>query len=152
MPSTSKLPQRRLIGTPVGSHFYGRDNNNNKEQCFFYFADLSVRTTGTYCLKFDLVVLDAWRTMTRSSLAVSATTKSNVFTVHNAKDFLGMRPSTDLTRCLRAQGCLIPVKKGSAKASASYVLEDGSEDKDNKEGNDSADDGIRDFPERIKRC
>jgi hypothetical protein len=147
MPSTSRLPQRRLIGTLVGSHFYGRDNLN-KEQCFFYFADLSVRTAGTYCLKFDLVVLDAWRMMARSSLAVSATAKSNVFTVYNAKDFQGMRPSTELTRCLRAQGCLIPVKKGSTKANASYLPHEGSDDEG---GSGNGSEGIRDLPERIKR-
>ena len=150
MPSSSRLPQRRLIGTLVGSHFYGRDDSN-KEQCFFYFSDLSVRTAGTYCLKFDLVVLDAWRVMTRSSLAVSATTKSNVFTVHNAKDFKGMRPSTDLTRCLRAQGCLIPVKKGSAKAGASHSPAAGSDEEDNEEGSGNADIGIQDLPEISKR-
>jgi hypothetical protein len=114
MQAPGKIPQRRLIGTLVGSHFYGRDNNR-REQCFFHFADLSVRTPGTYCLKFDLVVLDAWRMVTRSSLAVSDTVKSNMFTVYNAKDFQGMRPSTELTKCLRAQGCLIPIKRGSAK-------------------------------------
>jgi hypothetical protein len=127
IPTTSKLPQRRLIGTLVGSHFYGKDNLD-REQCFFYFADLSVRSAGTYCLRFELVILDAWLMVTRSSLAVAATVKSNVFTVHNAKDFQGMRPSTELTRCLRAQGCLIPAKKGNANANTSSSPEEGSDD------------------------
>lgn len=58
--------------------------------------------------------------VTRSSLAVSDTVKSSMFTVYNAKDFQGMRPSTELTKCLRAQGCLIPIKKGSAKANGHH--------------------------------
>lgn len=138
-----RLPQRRLIGKTVGDHFYGRDNED-REQRFFYFADLSVRTAGTYYLKFDIVVLDPLRM--QSSFPVCASVTSNTFTVYNARDFQGMRRSTTLTRCLRAQGCQIPVKRGSVTASASsssgevdseYCKEDG----DGDEG-DGWDEGI----------
>jgi Velvet factor len=151
IPTTSKLPQRRLIGTLVGSHFYGKDNLD-REQCFFYFADLSVRSAGTYCLRFELVVLDAWRMVTRSSLAVAATVKSNVFTVHNAKDFQGMRPSTELTRCLRAQGCLIPAKKGNANANTSSSPEEIVMIERDGESGSSVVDESRSLPERIRHC
>jgi hypothetical protein len=150
MSASSQTPQRRLIGTIVGSHFYGRDNLN-REQCFFYFADLSVRTAGTYYLKFELIVLDAWRMASRSNLAVAAKAKSTVFTVYNAKDFQGMRPSTELTKCLRAQGCLIPVKKGSTKANASSSVEDESDDQCDESSGGAAY-GIQSLPERIKCC
>jgi hypothetical protein len=153
MPTTSELSQRRLIGSVVGTHFYGRDTLN-REQCFFYFADLSVRTAGTYCLKFELVVLGPWRRETRSNLPVVATVKSNMFTVYNAKDFQGMRPSTELTRCLRAQGCLIPVKKGSARANASCSPGDGSEGGVEDEHSGSAGDEIQSQRQldRIRPC
>jgi hypothetical protein len=149
MPEPARKPPRRLIGTPVGSQFYGKDNTN-REQCFFHFADLSVRTPGTYCLKFNLVVLDSRGMEARSSLPVVATAKSNPFKVYNAKDFQGMRSSTDLTKCLRAQGCVIPVKKGSAKADASYPPHEAVEDLFDDEGSDEDDiDGMKRSRDRI---
>lgn len=118
MAASDRKPQRRLVGTLVGAHFYGKDTEN-KEQCFFHFTDLSVRTAGTYYLKFKLVVLDAQKMKAGFSFPICATTKSEPFAVYNAKDFKGMRASTELTKCLKAQGCLIPVKKGNATTNAS---------------------------------
>jgi hypothetical protein len=151
MAASDRKPQRRLVGTLVGAHFYGEDTEN-QEQCFFHFTDLSVRTAGTYYLKFKLVVLDAQKMKAGFSFPICATTKSEPFAVYNAKDFGGMRASTELTKCLKAQGCLIPVKKGNATTNASTPhseeevgnpLDD--EDHDSGEGNE-----ITGTPKRIK--
>ena len=107
------------MGTNIASPFYGKDEHN-VEKCFFTFPDLSVRTPGTYSLRFTLVVLDYRKMGTKGCKApVVATVKSNPFQVFNAKDFRGMRASTTLTKSLKAQGCLIPVKKGNSRAKPS---------------------------------
>lgn len=117
--STERRQQRRLMGTNIASPFYGKDEHN-VEKCFFTFPDLSVRTPGTYSLRFTLVVLDYRKMGTKGCKApVVATVKSNPFQVFNAKDFRGMRASTTLTKSLKAQGCLIPVKKGNSRAKPS---------------------------------
>jgi len=106
--------QRRLMGTLVASPFVGRDENNI-EGCFFCFPDLSCRTTGKYRLKFVLVVLDPFRMRPGERAPFQATIITEVFQVYAAKDFPGMRSSTELTKRLKEQGCLISVKKGIEK-------------------------------------
>lgn len=103
--------QRKLIGTLVASPFFGRDEFN-VDGCFFPFPDLSCRTTGRYRLKFVLLVLDSACMKTGNKLPFRATVLSDVFEVYTAKTFPGMTPSTELTKCLKDQGCLISVKKG----------------------------------------
>ena len=104
-------PQRRLMGTLVASPFFGRDEFG-VEGCFFPFSDLSCRTTGKYRLKFVLVVLYPASMKTGDRLPFKATVLSDVFEVYPAKTFPGMVPSTELTKRLKEQGCLIAVKKG----------------------------------------
>jgi hypothetical protein len=43
--------------------------------------------------------------------------KSEPFDVFNTKAFSGMRASTELTKRLKHQGCLISVKRGNVKPS-----------------------------------
>lgn len=113
--TTDKRQQRRLMGTLVSSPFVGKDEFN-VEGCFFTFPDLSVRTPGTYSLKFSFIVLDVHNMRSGSKAPIKATVKSEPFNVFNAKDFGGMRASTELTKRLKHQGCLISVKKGNAKS------------------------------------
>jgi hypothetical protein len=132
--STERKQQRRLMGTLVASPFYGKDEKN-VETCFFTFPDLSVRTPGTYSLKFNLVVLDVMKMCKAGSIApVMATVTSEAFNVYNAKEFGGMRPSTALTKSLKAQGCLIPVKKGNSKTTVRD--DDDDDDVDDDDGDD----------------
>lgn len=133
--SSDKRQQRRLMGTLVASPFVGLDEND-VEGCFFCFPDLSVRTAGTYSLKFSLVVLDPKKMMLGNSVPVRATVMSDAFQVYNAKDFIGMRASTELTKRLKHQGCLISVKKGNAKTNASHAR-----DEDDDEEEDEDEDG-----------
>lgn len=134
--STDKRQQRRLMGTLVSSPFVGKDEFN-VEGCFFTFPDLSVRTPGKYSLKFSLVVLDLTKTNERGHKApIKATVKSEPFDVFNAKDFGGMRASTELTKRLKHQGCLISVKKGNAKSNNARD----EDDEDDEEDDDDQDD------------
>ena len=130
--TTDKRQQRRLMGTLVASPFVGNDEHN-VEGCFFCFPDLSVRTPGTYSLKFQLVTLDPSRMGPGSSSPIRSTVKSAVFHVYNAKDFKGMRASTELTKRLKHQGCLISVKKGNAKSNEKNDRDDDDEEDDDDE-------------------
>lgn len=106
---------RRLMGTLVASSFVGNDEHGN-EGCFFVFPDLSVRTIGAYRLRFDLINPDPLHMAPGHRLPVKATIKSSLFHVYNTKDSGDMRASTELTKRLGEQGCLIFVKKGNAKS------------------------------------
>ena len=130
MPSTAdKRQQRRLMGTLVASPFVGLDEHK-VEGCFFTFPDLSVRTPGTYTLQFSLVALDPKRMTEGSSEQIRSKVMSSPFTVYNAKDFSGMRASTELTKTLKQQGCLISVKKGNTKNNGGSNARDDDDDDD----------------------
>ncbi|KAL3419250.1 vea protein [Phlyctema vagabunda] len=144
--SSDKRQQRRLMGTLVASPFVGQDEHD-VEGCFFCFPDLSVRTAGTYSLKFSLVVLDPKKMMRGNSVPVRATVMSEAFQVYNAKDFIGMRASTELTKRLKHQGCLISVKKGNAKTNASHARDD---DEDDDEDDDD-ENGVKQKGKRPRR-
>jgi Velvet factor len=139
--TTDKRQQRRLMGTLVASPFVGNDEHD-VEGCFFCFPDLSVRTPGTYSLKFSLVTLDPTKMGPGFSMPVRSTVKSAVFHVYNAKDFGGMRASTELTKKLKHQGCLISVKKGNAKSNG----KNGKDEDDDEDDDD--DDDLDEGPKR----
>ena len=130
--SSDKRQQRRLMGTLVSSPFVGLDEHD-VEGCFFTFPDLSVRTPGTYCLKFSLVILDPGNMGPGSKVPIRTTVKSEIFNVYNAKDFGGMRPSTELTKRLKHQGCLIQVKKGNTKSCESHPRDEEEDEEDEDE-------------------
>jgi hypothetical protein len=132
--TTDKRQQRRLMGTLVSSPFVGKDEHG-VEGCFFTFPDLSVRTPGKYSLRFSLMILDPMQMMKGNSVPVSSVVFSDDFNVFNAKDFGGMRPSTELTKRLKHQGCLISVKKGNAKTGGGSR----DEDDDDEDEDDDAD-------------
>jgi len=106
---------RRLMGTLVSSPFVGLDDNG-KEGCFFCFPDLSCRTHGKYRLRFVLMRLEPNDLQPDGYAPVITQALSDVFEVYTAKEFPGMRASTDLTKALKKQGCAISVKKGNEKA------------------------------------
>lgn len=136
--STDRRQQRRLMGTNVASPFTAKDENN-EEKIFFTFADVSVRTPGTYRLRFNLCVMDLKKPGPGSSHPVRSTVMSDPFQVFNAKDFGGMRASSALTKSLKAQGCLIPVKKGNTRANALQSRNRNDDDDDGDDGEDDED-------------
>ncbi|KAK8872729.1 Sexual development regulator velC [Apiospora arundinis] len=137
--------QRRLMGTVVASPFVGNDEKG-EEGCFFCFADLSVRTPGSFRLRFSIMFLDPTNTAIGHRTPICAITMSDVFTVYNAKDFPGMQASTALTKRLKDQGCLISIKKGSEKTGGNHGRDDSDDDDD---GDDS--DGRGKKPKRQRR-
>jgi hypothetical protein len=115
MPRTTDMRrQYRLIGTLVASSFV--EDDNGIEGYFFCFPDLSVRTLGNYSLKFRLFIVDQSLMGPGNVALLRSTTTSRPFDVKDAKDFPGMKASTELTKRLNHQGCSIPVKKGNAKS------------------------------------
>ena len=124
------------MGTLVSSPFVGKDEFN-VEGCFFTFPDLSVRTPGRYSLRFSLCVLDPLHMQKGHRAPIRALVKSEGFDVFNAKDFGGMRASTELTKRLKHQGCLISVKKGNAK---SHSARDEDDDEEMDDDGDDEDD------------
>jgi hypothetical protein len=150
MPGTSdKKQQRRLMGTLVSSPFVGLDEHN-VEGCFFTFPDLSVRTPGRYALRFSLVILDPKNMKPGGAAQIKSSAMTVPFQVYNAKDFLGMRASSELTKRLKHQGCLISVKKGNARTNAmDGHQEDDDEDDFDDDHRRGDDDGARKRARRI---
>ncbi|KAH8153110.1 uncharacterized protein LAJ45_02697 [Morchella importuna] len=124
---------RRLMGTLVSSPFVGQDEEG-KEGCFFCFPDLSCRTHGKYRLRFVLMRLEPSDLRPEGYTPIITEAMSEVFTVYTAKEFPGMRPSTELTKALKLQGCAISVKKGNEKA----IGAPGGSGKDEGSGDDEA--------------
>ena len=126
--------QRRLTGSLVGTPFVGRDEHD-EEGCFFPFSDLSVRTLGTYRLKFSMIMIDPARGGQCKHFPILAEILSAPFDVYTAKEFPGINESTKLVRTLREQGCIIAIKKGNDKKrrldgdDGSDKEEEGNEDK-----------------------
>lgn len=137
--------QRRLMGTVVASPFVGNDEKG-EEGCFFCFADLSVRTPGSFRLRFSIMFLDPTNTAIGHRTPICAITMSEVFTVYNAKDFPGMQASTALTKRLKDQGCLISIKKGSEKTGVGHSRDDSDDDDD-----DDDEEGRGKKPKRQRR-
>lgn len=98
------LQNQVLIGTLVAPCHILFDVNGERGM-FFVFHDLSVRSSGTYRLKFSLFDVNHQGT----SLA-KATIISDSFTVYSPKAFLGMQESTDLTKCFARQGVRIHIR------------------------------------------
>jgi len=125
---------KRLMGTPVSSPFVGHDDKN-ENGCFYCFPDLSVRTPGAFRLHFSLAILDP---SLKKNVPVVAGVMSDIFRVHNAKDFPGMQASTSLTRALKQQGCLISIKKGKEHTNIPRFLDSGDEDEEEDDGGGGA--------------
>lgn len=131
MPNEYVRPGKRIMGSLVSSPFVGEDENG-QEGCFFCFPDMSVRTPGTFRLKFSLVVVDISH---RCFVApIKSSIMSDVFKVYNAKDFPGMQASTPLTKRLKEQGCLISIKKGNEKSGGKSSRRQDDSDEDDEEG------------------
>lgn len=107
--------QRRLMGSLVSSPFVGQDDAD-EEGCFFCFSDLSCRTPGAFRLKFTLIMIDPTRAHLVKHFPTLAETKTDAFHVYSAKEFPGMVASSELAKRLKAQGCIISIKKGNERA------------------------------------
>ncbi|KAF9193559.1 hypothetical protein BGZ51_009554 [Haplosporangium sp. Z 767] len=103
----SPIASRNLTGATSASGDLLKDLDG-KLGIFFAFPDLSVRTEGTYTLKFSFAMLPEPPVMTSSVLA---TVFSEPFEIYPAKRFPGMNKSTPLSKKLFDQGVRIPLRK-----------------------------------------
>ncbi|KAG0374582.1 hypothetical protein BGX24_010232 [Mortierella sp. AD032] len=80
---------------------------------YFSFPDLSIRTEGTYTLKFSLMRFGSFDFSSsedgQTSMLV-AEEISNPFQVFSAKKFPGMTESTELSKAFAKQGLKIPIR------------------------------------------
>ena len=127
------------MGQVVSSPAVVKDENG-VSGCFFCFPDLSCRQPGKYRLRFVLMRIDPLNFHVGGTNPLLAHIMSDVFTVYAAKDFPGMRPSSALTRALKAQGCNIQVKKGNEKRAGKGKVPDDDDDEDD-DGDDSSSKG-----------
>jgi hypothetical protein len=135
--------QRRLMGSLVSTPFVGKDEHG-KEGCFFTFSDLSCRTPGSFRLQFSVMMIDPIRAGAIRHFPTLTQIQSDIFTVYNAKDFPGMVASTQLAHSLKAQGCILQLKKGNDKSKNPKGVHDLSDD-------DLDDDDDIEMPGRRKR-
>ncbi|KAH7329145.1 velvet factor-domain-containing protein [Stachybotrys elegans] len=146
MPEEYHRHQRRLMGSLVGTPFVGKDEFG-KEGCFFTFADLSCRTSGSYRLKFSVIMIDPRQAGKKKHFPILTEAKSEIFTAYNAKDFPGMARSSELAHSLKAQGCILQLKKGIDRTRSSRAAagddSDGGRDYDDDDDDEDDDDGGR---------
>jgi hypothetical protein len=108
----SPMCTRNLMGS-LTSSAYALVNDHGERGIYFVFQDLSVRTEGTFTLKFQFA--DVGQLIKRgghqSQTRVEAEVFSEPFTVYAAKKFPGMTESTDLSKVFAKQGIKIPIRK-----------------------------------------
>ncbi|KAG2238069.1 hypothetical protein INT48_002636 [Thamnidium elegans] len=120
---------RNLIGSTV-SNAYHLHNQQNQAGTYFIFHDLSVRTEGTFTLKFIFVNLAAGEPLTMTT-HIQQEVFSSPFSVYPAKKFPGLTESTLLSRCFSKQGIKIPIRNETTYKRLTHTLYNPEED-DNK--------------------
>lgn len=114
---TSPLPNQHYTRNLIGMNAVNACRLNdldNKPGFWFVLQDLSVRTEGTFRLKFtmsDIGLGQGTNGVSQGKCPVLATAFSEPFTVYSAKKFPGVVESTPLSKCLASQGIKIPIRK-----------------------------------------
>lgn len=106
---------RNLMGHCTSSA-YVLTNDLGQQGIYFIFQDLSVRTEGTFTLKFSFcdvkgLLVRSLNGYTNSRGSVAAEVYSDPFKVYSAKKFPGMTESTELSKAFAKQGIKIPIRK-----------------------------------------
>ena len=104
---------RNLIGSLTVSANKLTDPHG-KLGVWFVLQDLSVRTEGTFRLKFQFFQLadpTSPGKLTTDKAPILAMCYSKDFTVYSAKKFPGVIESTPLSKCFATQGIKIPIRK-----------------------------------------
>ncbi|KAJ3036398.1 hypothetical protein HDV00_002765 [Rhizophlyctis rosea] len=100
-----------LVGTTVAQCTILTDIDGT-EGMYFVFHDLSVRTRGTYRLKFSLVDVSSFTSLiTSTSGRVKTTLTSQAFEVFTPVTFPGTMEPTELSRCFARQGVPIHIRR-----------------------------------------
>ncbi|KAG9235098.1 velvet factor-domain-containing protein [Amylocarpus encephaloides] len=109
---------RNLIGSLAASAFRLTDPDD-RIGIWFVLQDLSVRTEGTFRLRFSFVNVglpsadgtSGTMRVNKGKAPVLASCYSDCFTVYSAKKFPGVVESTGLSKCFATQGIKIPIRK-----------------------------------------
>ncbi|CAL3961870.1 hypothetical protein PZA11_000813 [Diplocarpon coronariae] len=110
---------RNLIGSLSASAFRLTDYDD-KIGIWFVLQDLSVRTEGSFRLRFSFVDVGipsspgshgSAQKVNTGKTPVLASCFSDIFQVHSAKKFPGVVESTPLSKCFATQGIKIPIRK-----------------------------------------
>lgn len=104
---------RNLIGSVAVSASTLSDTSG-KPGFWFVLQDLSVRQEGSFRLKFNFMDVAGEGNApvaVGSPKPILATTFSELFQVHSAKKFPGVKESTALSKCFAGQGVKIPIRK-----------------------------------------
>ncbi|RDA89457.1 hypothetical protein CP533_1486 [Ophiocordyceps camponoti-saundersi (nom. inval.)] len=110
---------RNLIGSLAASAFRLSDTSDHIG-IWFVLQDLSVRTEGSFRLRFSFVNVGARGGARRDCVAprvntgrapILASCFSDVFSVYSAKKFPGVCESTPLSKTFATQGIKIPIRK-----------------------------------------
>ncbi|KAF1929594.1 uncharacterized protein M421DRAFT_419383 [Didymella exigua CBS 183.55] len=120
--NSSQNHTRNLIGM-TSSNACPLNDPEGKPGQWFVLQDLSVRTEGTFRLKFMIFNIgageNASRVMTHGEKTpMLASCFSDPFTVYSAKKFPGVIESTALSKCFAQQGIKIPIRKDGPRTLA----------------------------------
>lgn len=139
MPSVSLASQsgskdtRNLIGNP-SINAVRLNDLDGKPSFWFVLQDLSIRTEGTFRLKFFLFDISCGDESngtvhadgpTQGKGPCIATVLSEPFIVYSAKKFPGVIESTPLSKCFAQQGIKIPIRKDGPKLPNRDEYDDG---------------------------
>lgn len=112
--ATTGMFTRNLIGSLAASAFRLQDTSD-RIGIWFILQDLSIRTEGTFRLRFSFVNVGPTGPPLNGGKAakapILASCYSEPFTVFSAKKFPGVCDSTPLSKCFAAQGIKIPIRK-----------------------------------------
>ncbi|CAG8448781.1 1055_t:CDS:2 [Scutellospora calospora] len=117
MTLNAPLSTRNLMGHCTSSAYLLNDHTNQLG-IFFIFQDLSVRTEGSFTLKFSFCDVRELMQQSQNGFTstdihgnVAAEVYSSSFRVYSAKKFPGMTESTALSKAFATQGIKIPIRK-----------------------------------------
>ncbi|ORX62284.1 hypothetical protein DM01DRAFT_1298937 [Hesseltinella vesiculosa] len=104
---------RNLIGS-LSSSAYHLNNEHGQSGVYFIFHDLTVRTEGTFRIKFMFMDLAAGEPTTMST-RVQYEAITEPFTIYSAKKFPGLIASTPLSKAFSKQGMKIAIRGSKPK-------------------------------------
>ncbi|KAI1630892.1 velvet factor-domain-containing protein [Biscogniauxia mediterranea] len=123
------VPPANLMSGTMVSSLHRLKDPSNQEGAFFIFGDLTIKSEGTYTIRFDLLQMEF--SDEPGALVTITSVKSDPFRVYAGKSFPGMAESTFLTRSFSDQGVRLRLRKDSRQLAnrkrnlrAAEVMED----------------------------
>ncbi|CEH11884.1 Velvet factor [Ceraceosorus bombacis] len=115
---SATMPQSRLLEGKLASSGHIVKDLDGERACFFLFPDLSVRVESMASLHFSLLRLGGptWESGGSGPAGrVVAEVTSDPFQIHSPRTYPGIGESTELAKCLAAQGVAVPIRNQGRK-------------------------------------